>query len=375
MSGKNYRLRELDFLRGIAIILVLLNHQPLSEFTSRMGWIGVDLFFVLSGFLVSGLLFKEYIKFGDIHPKRFLIRRGFKIYPVYYLFYILYLAPILIKHKLDIFGMLSDLLFVQNYYWGWGYAYSPGWSLAVEEHFYLIFSLLLYWGLKTKTISLREQNSVHFSKFEYIIVVILFLCLALRFYTNLAFPDEFARQITMTHLRLDSLLVGVFIGYWYYFKKEFLIKIFQSHKKVLLIFAIGLLSFTPFVDHTHSFFAKTIGFSMLYVAFGILLSWFLTDWKINIYLDKYCSTMIVNGISKIGFASYSIYIIHAFVNYALGLFLIYVLKVELPRPIHFLTAFVITVSIGIFMTKYIEGYFLNVRDKFFPARNAESKIK
>ena len=59
------RLRELDFLRGIAIILVLLRHQHLFEFTTKMGWIGVDLFFVLSGFLVSGLLFKEYIKYGE----------------------------------------------------------------------------------------------------------------------------------------------------------------------------------------------------------------------------------------------------------------------------------------------------------------------
>ena len=57
------RLRELDFLRGIAIILVLFRHQVLFDFLETMGWIGVDLFFVLSGFLVSGLLFKEYQKF------------------------------------------------------------------------------------------------------------------------------------------------------------------------------------------------------------------------------------------------------------------------------------------------------------------------
>jgi peptidoglycan/LPS O-acetylase OafA/YrhL len=82
------RLRELDFLRGIAILLVLLRHIHLFSFTKNMGWIGVDLFFVLSGFLVSGLLFKEYIKFGNIRPKLFLIRRGFKIYPIYFLFYI-----------------------------------------------------------------------------------------------------------------------------------------------------------------------------------------------------------------------------------------------------------------------------------------------
>ena len=95
------RLRELDFLRGIAILLVLLRHITLFSFTTQMGWIGVDLFFVLSGFLVSGLLFKEYIQFGNIQPKLFLIRRGFKIYPIYFIFYILYLLPFIIKHNFN----------------------------------------------------------------------------------------------------------------------------------------------------------------------------------------------------------------------------------------------------------------------------------
>lgn len=89
------RLREIDFLRGIAIVLVLFRHTFLFRYTITMGWIGVDLFFVLSGFLVSGLLFKEYIKYGYLRPGRFLIRRGFKIYPVYYLFYLVYIIPII----------------------------------------------------------------------------------------------------------------------------------------------------------------------------------------------------------------------------------------------------------------------------------------
>src|SRR4029077_18685201 len=133
------RLKELDFLRGIAIILVLLRHIPLFTFTHNIGWIGVDLFFVLSGFLVSGLLFKEYLKFGDIRPKLFLIRRGFKIYPLYYLFYIPYLVLIVREQgwsSVDVRGFLSDMTFTQNFINGWGWAYGASWSLAVEEHFY-----------------------------------------------------------------------------------------------------------------------------------------------------------------------------------------------------------------------------------------------
>lgn len=78
----------LDLLRLVAILLVLGRHLlPGYENNTFLsiwrtgGWVGVDLFFVLSGFLVSGLLFEEYKKRGSLDLKRFLIRRGFKIYP------------------------------------------------------------------------------------------------------------------------------------------------------------------------------------------------------------------------------------------------------------------------------------------------------
>lgn len=135
MNSNNRRLRELDFLRGIAILLVLMRHADLFDFTTRVGWIGVDLFFVLSGFLVSGLLFKEYLKFGTIRPMRFLVRRGFKIYPIYFLFYPIYILPLILARDLSLVYMFADLTFVQNYVNGWGYAYGASWSLAVEEHF------------------------------------------------------------------------------------------------------------------------------------------------------------------------------------------------------------------------------------------------
>ncbi len=65
-TNTTLRLKEIDFLRGIAVILVLFRHHWTTNILQHAGWIGVDLFFVLSGFLVSGLLFAEYKKFGDI---------------------------------------------------------------------------------------------------------------------------------------------------------------------------------------------------------------------------------------------------------------------------------------------------------------------
>jgi peptidoglycan/LPS O-acetylase OafA/YrhL len=91
------RVAALDVLRGIAVLSVLVSHAKL-EHTS-LPWVcaqsldavarffsGVDLFFVLSGFLVSGLLLREHQRHGAIHAPRFLIRRGLKIYPSFYAF-------------------------------------------------------------------------------------------------------------------------------------------------------------------------------------------------------------------------------------------------------------------------------------------------
>lgn len=91
------RFRQIDILRAVAVLLVLGRHltpcpEGFSHFLHHVtriwnqgGWIGVDLFFVLSGFLVSGLLFREHEKFHELHIGHFLIRRGFKIYPPFWL--------------------------------------------------------------------------------------------------------------------------------------------------------------------------------------------------------------------------------------------------------------------------------------------------
>ena len=88
------RSAALDTLRGIAVLLVLCRHMPLSpklpewflaplQVLQRGGWAGVDLFFVLSGFLVSSILFREWQRSAKLHAGRFLVRRAFKIYPAF----------------------------------------------------------------------------------------------------------------------------------------------------------------------------------------------------------------------------------------------------------------------------------------------------
>jgi peptidoglycan/LPS O-acetylase OafA/YrhL len=103
------RVLQLDVLRGAAILLVLGAHapsvapgwsgklRPLDAFIHRFGWTGVDLFFVLSGFLIGGLLFAELKKYGRLDVRRFLIRRALRIWPPYYILLIVVLIRMTIQ--------------------------------------------------------------------------------------------------------------------------------------------------------------------------------------------------------------------------------------------------------------------------------------
>src|ERR1035437_9769085 len=130
------RNKRLDVLRCIAVLLVILRHGYIPTRLGNAGWAGVDLCFVLSGFLISGLLFIEYKKRNSISFKRFFIRRGLKLYPAFYVFLFVTFLDRLILHRVgSLRPFLSEMLYVQNY--------GPSiwvhtWSLAVEEHFYIL---------------------------------------------------------------------------------------------------------------------------------------------------------------------------------------------------------------------------------------------
>ena len=118
------RKRSLDVLRTLAIFIVFFNHflapkgrilAYLYEHLAQGAGIGVLLFFVLSGFLISGLLFKEHQKTGSISFKKFFIRRGFKIYPAFW-GYLAITIGLGLSGKFAIEKLLAEVFFVQNYF-------------------------------------------------------------------------------------------------------------------------------------------------------------------------------------------------------------------------------------------------------------------
>ena len=150
--GKKY-IPELDGLRGIAIIMVLLHHGGMS----RGGFIGVDIFFVLSGFLITSLLLKEYSEYQRISFKKFYIRRILRLYPLLLLVLSVYLLINFIFQDRSVFirefiDSIISLCYLTN--WSWAFQmHNPDilrhtWSLSIEEQYYLIWPLLMLILLK-----------------------------------------------------------------------------------------------------------------------------------------------------------------------------------------------------------------------------------
>ena len=150
MVGKDYKLQynpALDGLRGVAILLVLFSHAHVPLFEGA--FFGVDLFFVLSGYLITSLLLMEFQSSSRIDYWRFYQRRFLRLMPALALFLGAYclLAPFIWPELTDIYSdALVSILYLADY--GIAFFDSPDtllhmWSLSVEEHFYLIWPPLL----------------------------------------------------------------------------------------------------------------------------------------------------------------------------------------------------------------------------------------
>jgi peptidoglycan/LPS O-acetylase OafA/YrhL len=277
------RLQGLDFLRGLAVLWVIL-HQwdlPFADAASypllfsvlnvihRAGWLGVDLFFVLSGFLVGGLLFLNHRRTGCLNVGQFLIRRAFKIYPLFYAFLgITVLIPLLRGTSVEWKRVFAEACFVQNYF---ERLHVHTWSLAVEEHFYLLLPLLLTFAIwRAQRTEAHRENTDPFFSLVYWVPVIMACCLILRTVTALKYPFQAETHLFPSHLRLDSLFLGVLLAYFQSYRSE------QFHRfafafRYPLIFLAALLILPAFFLTGSNFFMHTFGQTCFALAFGGLL--------------------------------------------------------------------------------------------------------
>jgi peptidoglycan/LPS O-acetylase OafA/YrhL len=138
----------LDLLRALAIVVVVFYHAALFGFklpgrVDRFGWIGVDLFFVLSGYLIGGQLLAPLARNRPIDLRRFFARRSLRIIPAYFVILAVYAFLPSWREYPEISPLWKFVVSVQNIGLHGGTAFSHAWSLAVEDQFYLLLPLIL----------------------------------------------------------------------------------------------------------------------------------------------------------------------------------------------------------------------------------------
>jgi len=258
----------LDHLRAFAIIYVFLFHyfilssgQPewLPNF-ARFGWTGVDLFFVLSEFLISSSLFYQIKLDRTISFKQFFLKRFFRIIPAYLFTVGLYFCFSFFREKESLPPLWKFLTFTQNIDLNlqeFG-TFSHAWSLCVEEHFYLFFPLILILFEKIKSLK----------KSYWLLITLFLLGFVVRFYSfnNLYIPKSEEENGWMywykyiyypTYNRLDGLLVGVSIAATYQFLPKIWNKI-SKYGNLFIVLSLFILTGAYFLCYDQQTFKASI---------------------------------------------------------------------------------------------------------------------
>jgi peptidoglycan/LPS O-acetylase OafA/YrhL len=372
MASTNSRLIGLDVLRFVAASLVLAAHSnnfgdagiifnkipDVFFLFMPTGWVAVDIFFVLSGFLVSGLLFREATQTGTVSLGRFLIRRGFKIYPAFWVMIactvawrLLHGGSIPLKH------LLGELFYLQNY--GYRLCWHT-WSLAVEEHFYFLLAGLFY-ILKRRS---GPNWPINFSVIPDLCLTVAIVCLILRFVTWLVTicksSENFLWFVAADHAVIDSLFFGVMLSHFWHnsWNEKMKTRIISMR---WLFALVGLCLLSPDVaqlmgDQWYDIF----GFILVYLGAGC---WLLSC----LAIDYFHCPLFIKWLAWLGKCSYSVYLWHFFVGE--NLYPLVEVKLEnmsgwiLNALIYFASSW----AFGVLMASIIEFPALRCRDRWFPS--------
>jgi peptidoglycan/LPS O-acetylase OafA/YrhL len=356
------RIPELDGLRGMAILLVMVAHyfavpgvgaaSLLNGYWFRLGWTGVDLFFVLSGFLIGGILLGA--RDSPNYFKTFYARRFFRIIPVYYAWILLYAVLSMVAwnfltarvgtvQKIDI-SIPAHLLFLQNFheflkstvsFW-W---FSSTWSLAVEEQFYLVAPLLV------RYLPRRILAAV--------LVLVTIGAPLLRYAVRTGVSEGPWLAYRLMPCRADSLAVGVLAALlWNNPKARAWL---ESHALVLYgLFAIFFAGVSylwrwypdPLLPET-----QTVGYTWLAFFFAVLLLLVISRRK-----SLLAWFLRLGLLRELGGVSYCIYIIHTAVYLFCHMLVLHTLPAVTDGRAAFVTllAAVITYVIAKLSWKFLE---------------------
>lgn len=324
---QSQRLHGLDHLRALAILLVLLFHYQVyygipdffgsAELTviADFGWSGVDLFFVLSGYLIGNKLLGDIDQTGGIRFSRFYVNRAYRILPAYFTTVAIYFLFAELREGRSIQPLWKFLTFTQNTPIDlYANTFSHAWSLCVEAHFYVLLPLLLYFLFANR---LQRKGA-------YVLLGVVAFGAVARYITWEAFVDTLSGRQRLgaalqylyypTYTRLDGLTVGVAIAALFRYQPDFRDRLNRCGN-LLLIAGLGVLvgSYHLFgglilSDDFSSLLTTLIGFPLISIGYGLLVVSAISPGSI-LYRFQLRAT------ASLATLSYSVYLVHKMTNH------------------------------------------------------------
>lgn len=313
------RVIRLDALRALSIVLVVFSHGGSKVIP---GGLGVLIFFVISGYVITNSFVKEFDKTKKFSISKFYARRILKIFPP--LIIIVLIPSLIMRSLLDI--KLQFLLAQSMFFYNWTIIKNgsggvlPGsevvWSLSIEEQYYL--GVAVCWCIIQ---IVRKKTALKYLALLYFIIY-LYSTLA-KFY--ISYSNEEARDATNnlsriyfgTDCRISSIVVGGLLAIWLHRDSSFRIVAkynMELRKNVTFYFSIFLFIFTLVVRESH--FRDTLRFSIQEIA-AVILCYVSVRMKFPSYIDKLALSKLVQAIGK---SSYSTYLVHLTFMLGLGAF-------------------------------------------------------
>jgi peptidoglycan/LPS O-acetylase OafA/YrhL len=316
------RMPGLDLLRATAILWVMYYHAVVFHFVAssnlveRSGWMGVDLFFALSGFLIANQLFRPLAHGQQIDIGSFYARRLLRTWPPYMAAVALYFTFPIVRESSQIAPLWRFLTFTQNLFNNAQHAmaFSHAWSLCVEEQFYLIAPLMVW--------MLSRQPSPRKTVIACASILLGGIILRAAIWEFALAPVIGSRQQLIWHwmdliyrptwTRLDGLLAGVLLA----LIRNFRPKVWQAlmnRGDAILVAALGVsaLAICIFGDQVN-FIPSVIGFPILAIAFGGLVAAGASPMTL-------IGRRAVPGAGFVAAMAYSLYLTHKSVYHLVGL--------------------------------------------------------
>jgi peptidoglycan/LPS O-acetylase OafA/YrhL len=355
------RLAGLDTLRAIAIALVLMTHYngfvargSIFGFIGEVGWAGVDLFFVLSGYLIGNQLLAPVARGESLSLKTFFARRLLRTLPNYYVVLAVYL---LLPHS-AIWGKTMApawryLTFTQNFGLKYGETFTHSWSLCIEEQFYLVLPLAVLALVRPS----RSPRLLWCA-----LLAAIGAGIATRGISFMNGQEAFsAPAYYSTFARFDELLPGVAIAMLKNFHPGLFGRILKHGNALLaagIAMAVAVLYGVRY-DAPNLFLTSTFGFSLVAISFALLTLAALSPHSL-------LNRLRIPGATSLALWSYAVYLVHKPVFMAL--------RPELERrgidpaaPLTIVAVMAAGILGGWLLYRLVETPFMRLRARWFPA--------